>query len=300
MNALFSVTKSASVARRPKPVLSEPLSADREQREQRERLRQASLRRVQTTQRFLSLLLPLGLGCALFVIWYASAAAGKINSLILPAPADVFVSLVDGLRSGLYWTHVWITIQESLSGFLLATLIALPLGYGVAKSRLLASVLQPYLAAGQAIPAIVMAPFLTIWLGQGRSILPVVVVCMLVVLFPLVMNTILGVRTIDPSLQDAARVEGARGWTLLRHIEFPLALPAILSAVRTCLTLSITGAVVGEFVCSPDRGLGGLVQIALNQFNTTFMFATVIVLALLAAFYYSATWLLVKLAESIY
>ena len=241
---------------------------------------------------------PIFLGVLLLIAWYSVTASGRINSLILPAPTDVFSSLIDGIRSGLYWEHTLITVQESLLGFLLAVIIALPLGYGVAKSRLLAYTLQPYLAAGQAIPAIVIAPFLYLWFGIGT--LSVIIVCMLVVLFPMVINTILGVQTIERELLEAARLEGAAGWSLLSRIEFPLALPAILAAVRTGLTLSITGAIVGEFFCNPDHGLGALVNIALNQYNMAFMFATVIVLALLAALYFGATWFLLKLAEVIY
>jgi len=232
------------------------------------------------------------------VAWYIATSSGRINSLILPAPADVFSSLMDGLRSGLYWEHTLITVQESLFGFLLAVAIALPLGYGVAKSRLLAYTLQPYLAAGQAVPAIVIAPFLYLWFGIGT--LSVIVVCMLVVLFPMVINTVLGIQTIERELLEAARLEGAVGWSMLTQIEFPLALPAILAAVRTGLTLSITGAIVGEFFCNPDHGLGALVHIALNQYNMAFMFATVIVLAVLAALYFGATWFLLKLAEVVY
>ncbi len=241
---------------------------------------------------------PILLGVLLLIAWYSVTASGRINSLILPTPTDVFSSLIDGISSGLYWEHTLITVQESLFGFLLAVTIALPLGYGVAKSRLLAYTLQPYLAAGQAVPAIVIAPFLYLWFGIGT--LSVIVVCMLVVLFPMVINTILGVQTIERELLEAAQLEGAAGWSLLSQIEFPLALPAILAAVRTGLTLSITGAIVGEFFCNPDHGLGALVNIALNQYNMAFMFATVIVLAVLAALYFGATWFLLKLAEIIY
>ncbi|GCE16476.1 riboflavin transport system permease protein RibX [Dictyobacter kobayashii] len=230
--------------------------------------------------------------------WYVATATGRINAFILPPPNDVFASLVDGLTSGLYWEHILITVQESLLGFLLGVIIALPLGYGVAKSRFLANMLQPYLSAGQAIPSIVLAPFLFLWFGIGS--LPVMIICMLIVLFPMVINTVFGVQTIERELLDAARLEGASGLSLLAHIEFPLALPAVLAAVRTGLTLSITGALVGEFFCSPDRGLGALIQMALHQYNMAFMFATVIILACLAALYYSATWLLVKLAEVVY
>ncbi|GAC1370555.1 MAG: ABC transporter permease [Ktedonobacteraceae bacterium] len=249
-------------------------------------------------KRIFTLFPPVLPGALLLLAWYGATAYGHINSLILPSPADVFSSLIDGIRSGLYLEHTLVTVQESLFGFLLAVVLALPLGYGVAKSRLLGYTLQPYLAAGQAVPAIVIAPFLYLWFGIGT--LSVIVVCMLVVLFPMVINTILGVQTIERDLLEAARLEGAGGWSMLSRIEFPLALPAILAAVRTGLTLSITGAIVGEFFCNPDHGLGALVHIALNQYNMAFMFATVIVLAVLAALYFGATWFLLKLAEVVY
>ena len=107
-------------------------------------------------------------------------------------------------------------------------------------------------------------------------------------------------QTIDTNLTDAARVEGASGWLLLSAIEFPLALPAILAGVRTSLTLSITGAVVGEFVVSGDSGLGSLVLLAREQYDTTFLFATLVVLAVLAALYYAFSGALMKLAQTIY
>ncbi|GAC1400919.1 MAG: ABC transporter permease [Ktedonobacteraceae bacterium] len=251
------------------------------------------------TGRVLLITPPLVLALLLLGSWYVSTTVGHVPSLFLPAPGDVLASLADGLGSGKYLRDALVvTLQESVFGFLLAVGIALPLGYGLAKSRLLAVAVQPYLSAGQAIPALVIAPFLILWLGYG--LLPNVVICMLVVLFPIVINTILGVQTIDSALTDSARVEGASGWSLLAHIEFPLALPSLLAAIRTGFTLSITGAVVGEFVSGGNTGLGSLVQQGLHQYNTPLMFATVIVLAVLAALYYSATWLLVKLAEIVY
>jgi NitT/TauT family transport system permease protein len=241
---------------------------------------------------------PLVLALLLFVCWYITTATGRVSSLFLPKPGDVFASLSDGIASGMYLSNTLVTVQESVLGFLIALAIALPLGYGIAKSRLLAITIQPYLSAGQAIPAIVIAPLLILWLGYG--ILPNVVICTLVVLFPMVINTILGVQTIDRALIDAAHVEGAAGWSLLAHVEFPLALPALLAAVRSGFTLSIVGALVGEVVSGGDSGLGSLVLLAKNQYNTPFMFATLVVLAALAALYYGGTWLLVKLAEVIY
>ena len=249
-------------------------------------------------ERLVALVPPLVLAVILLVSWYTSTIYGHVNSLFLPAPGDVLTSLITGLSSGLLVSNALITIEESLLGFLLALAIALPLGYGLAKSRLFAAAVQPYLAAGQAIPAIVIAPLLVIWIGYG--LLPITILCMLIVIFPMVITIAFGVQAIDKTLTDAARVEGAHGWSLLASIEFPLALPAILAAVRTGLTLSITGAMVGEFVISGGQGLGSLVVQAGNQFNTSLLFATLIVLATLAALYYGASWLLVKLAEAMY
>lgn len=250
------------------------------------------------TRRLLAVVPPIVLAIILLVSWYLGTTAGQINSLILPAPAAVFTSLRAGLASGLFLSNAIVTIEESLFGFLLALIVALPLGYGLAKSRLISLAVQPYLAAGQAIPAIVISPFLVFWLGSG--LLSNMILCALVVLFPMVITTVFGVRTIDRALTDAARVEGAGGWPLLAHIEFPLALPAVLAGVRTSLTLSIIGALVGEFVGGGNLGLGALVEIAKEQYDIALMFATIIVLAALAALYYGVTWLLTKLAEAIY
>ena len=253
------------------------------------------------TQRTLTLAPPGVLAVVILVGWYMSTNVARVSSLFLPAPGDVVTSLSNGLSNGLFLSNAWVTIQESLLGFLLALVIALPVGYGIAKSRLLAAALQPYIAAGQSIPAIVIAPLLVLWFGYSTvPSVPIVVLCMLVVLFPLIVTTILGMQTIDTNLTDAARVEGASGWSLLSAIEFPLALPAILAGVRTSLTLSITGAIVGEFVVSGDSGLGSLVLLAREQYDTALLFATLVVLAVLAALYYGFSGLLMRLAQAIY
>ena len=251
-----------------------------------------------STRRAALIVPPLVLALVLLLGWFTSTATGRVPDFILPPPGDVFAALVDGFRTGLFVSNAVVTIQESLLGFLLGVAIALPLGYAIAKSRLLATMLQPYLVAGQAIPAIVIAPVLVLWLGYG--LLPITILCMLVVLFPMVITTALGVQTIDTIYTDAARVEGASGWLMLVHIEFPLALPAILAALRIGLVLSITGALVGEFVNNSAQGLGALVFEAKDQFNAPLLFATLFFLAGLAALYYCLSWLLVKLAEIVY
>ena len=263
-----------------------------------ERPRAAS--RAQATQAVMQHVLliapPVLLALVLLAGWFV--AYRHVNSLILPAPGNVFSSLTAGMASGLFLSNALVTIEESLLGFALALVIALPLGYGIAKWRLFAATVQPYLAAGQAIPAIVIYPLLSLWLGYG--FIPIFILCTLVVLFPMVVTIALGFQTIDRSLVDAARVEGASGWPMFASIEFPLALPGIMAAIRTGLTLSIVGAIVGEFVNQGDQGLGSLVLSARSQFDTALLFATLIVLGLLAMLYYGFSWALTKLANRVY
>ncbi len=133
--------------------------------------------------RLLSATPSLVLAGLILLAWYVLTTPGHVSALFLPAPADVFSTLVSSLTSGVMLSNALVTIEESVLGFLLALAIALPLGYGLAKSRVLALTLHPYVAAGQAIPAIVIAPFFSLWLGYG--LLPNILVCTLVVFFPI-------------------------------------------------------------------------------------------------------------------
>ncbi len=213
------------------------------------------------------------LGLAALVLWQLVTASGSIPPYLLPAPADVAARIL-ALRSpmGCLPSYTLATLEESLARFRAGRLIA-------RTTRLLASpaavwcarAMEPYLAASQAIPAVALAPLLVLWLPYGLP--PIALLCALIVFFPAVVTTTLSIRMLDRDVLDAARTDGAGWWALVRHIELPLALPGILAGMRTSLTLSITGAVVGEFVVG-DRGLGGLLNIARGQFDSALVFAT--------------------------
>jgi NitT/TauT family transport system permease protein len=238
------------------------------------------------------------LGITVLALWQLVTVTGAVLPYYLPAPGDVLRAWLRevGLSGSSSHTTPQLlsygltTLMESVAGFLLGTAIAIPLGYGIARSQALARALQPYMAAMQALPAIALAPLLTMWLGYDSP--PVIALCALIVFFPMVVNTALGLRTLDRDLLDAARVAGAEGWTLFRYMEFPLALPSILAGLRVGLTLSITGAVVGEFVAG-GQGLGELLIVASSQSNRPLEFATLLTLALLAAILYAVA----RLAE---
>lgn len=238
------------------------------------------------------------IGLLVLGLWELLTRTEAVASYLLPAPVDVAEAFWRTARNGLLWRYAQVTLRESVVGFALGATIALPIGYGTARSQLLARALEPYLAASQAVPAVAIAPLLVIWLGYGLR--AVVVLCALIVFFPMVVNTALGIRMLDRDVLDAARVDGAGGLPLLWHFELPLALPAILAGLRTSLTLSITGAVVGEFILG-DRGLGGLLTIARANFDTPLVFATLIALMLLASTMYGIArlveWRLIRLLE---
>jgi putative riboflavin transport system permease protein len=251
------------------------------------------------------------LGAALLGAWQLATKTGASPAFLLPSPASVAQAFWRGCGYGALavlapgWPptltfallpgRALVTLGESLAGFAVGTLVAVPLGYAIARSPTLARALQPYLAASQAIPAVALAPLLVLWLGGdwlGLDLPPIIALCALIVFFPTAVNTALGIRLLDRDLLDAARLDGAGHGALLRHIELPLALPSILAGIRTSLTLSVTGAVVGEFVVG-DQGLGGLLNIAGGVFDTPLRFATLFMLALLA----SALYGIARLAE---
>jgi NitT/TauT family transport system permease protein len=240
-------------------------------------------------RRVSSIAAPVLLGVAVLVAWQLAVQTGAVSAFLLPAPGEVWNSFWLSLMTDSLLSYAQTTLIESLCGCALGALVALPLGYTIAHSRLVASAAQPYLAASQAVPAIAIAPLIALWLGYGLS--PVMVLCALIVFFPMVITTLLGLRSLDHDVLDAARVEGAGWWGLLRHVQFPLALPSILAGVRTSLTLSVTGAVVGEFVMG-GNGLGELLLVDSQSANPVGVFATLFSLMLLAAALYGVVRLI--------
>lgn len=236
---------------------------------------------------------PAVLGILLLGGWAMLTDSHRVPATFLPAPDDVARRFGQDLGNGLLVTHTLTTAEEALLGCVLAGSAALPVGYLIARNRWAEAALSPYLAASQALPAIALAPLLVIWVGYG--LFPIVLLCALIVFFPIVLATILGLRTLEPDIIEAARLDGAAGWSMLRHIEEPLARPAVLTGLRNGFTLSITGAVVGELVMG-GNGLGAILSAQAASVDTTGVFATLVMLCLLAALVYltmiALEWLL--------
>ncbi|GAA0934876.1 hypothetical protein GCM10009576_068580 [Streptomyces rhizosphaericus] len=243
---------------------------------------------------FRSVLPPLVFGLSLLVVWDIVTRTGAVAEFYLPAPLDLARQFLDDVFHGDLVDYTEETVWEALAGSGIGIGVALPLGYLIARSEIAAAALQPYVAASQAMPAVALAPLLALWIGYG--LLPIAVLCALLVFFPILVNTVLGLRSLDPDVMGAARVDGVGWWGMLWYIELPLALPSVLAGVRNGLTLSITGAVVGEFVMGGD-GLGQLLSVQRQEADTIGLFSTLVMLGLLAAVSYGVVRLVERLVQ---
>ena len=235
-------------------------------------------------RRWAVLIAPLSLAVGV-AVWAAVARWSGLPAFILPGPGAVAGRLGEVLANGWLLRNTGVTLGEVLGGLALGLVIATTLGYLIAKSPLLERVLTPYLVASQAVPIVAIAPLLVLWFGVGlRS---KVLICALIVFFPILINTVLGLRSVEPDLRDLMRSLRATRWQLLLKLEVPAALPVWLGGLRVGATLAVVGAVVGEFV-GADRGLGFLINFGRGQYDTALVFVAAGTLVLLALALYGA------------
>jgi NitT/TauT family transport system permease protein len=218
------------------------------------------------------------LAVALLVWWIIAHFAG-LPYFILPAPEQVAVRFWRALLDGSLLVHTFTTLSEVLLGLLAGTIAAVTIGYAIAKSRLFEQLVSPYLVATQAIPIVAIAPLLVIWFGPG--IFSKVLICALIVFFPVLVNTVVGLRAVPRPFHDLMVSLHATRGQILRMLELPAALPVLFGGLRVGATLSVIGAVVGELVGS-DHGLGFLVNVGRGQYDTALVFVAVFTLIVLA------------------
>jgi NitT/TauT family transport system permease protein len=223
--------------------------------------------------------------------WYLFTRYGGVPNFILPSPFSVWVRFLKALRDGSLLYHTGITLIEIVLGLLVGALLATIVGYILAKSPVLERILSPYVVASQAIPIVAVAPLLVIWLGDG--ILSKVVICALIVFFPVLVNTIVGVRAVPTALYDLMNSLHASRSQILWKVEVPASLPVFLGGLRVGATLSVIGAIVGELV-DAEAGLGFLLQLGDFQYDTPMVFVAVFTLIALALMLYGFVVLLEK------
>lgn len=216
------------------------------------------------------LLAVLLLGWELFV-WL-----GDIKPFLLPAPSAVLRALESKPMWYLY--HTYYTLLETLLGFGLAVVLGVIMAVGVVYSRLVEQTLYTLLVTLNAIPKIAVAPLFIIWLGTGLE--PKIAIATLVALFPIVIDTVLGLRSVEPDMLDMAKSLHGSRLQVLWKIRAPCALPSMFAGLKVGISLAFIGAIVGEFIAA-EKGLGFVVVSSQVNFDTAPMFAAVLLLALL-------------------
>jgi NitT/TauT family transport system permease protein len=211
-------------------------------------------------------------------VWEAAVRAWRVPEYLVPAPSAVGRAFAVGIESRLYIEHAWTTASEALLGFLIAAVAGIVVGAVIAQFRVVELTLYPYVVALQTLPKIAVAPLLVVWLGFGLS--SKIVIAALVAFFPVLVNVVVGLKTVDTPKLDLMRSLSASRWQTFRFVVFPNALPFVFAGLDIAVVFSVLGAIVGEFVGS-QRGLGNLIL----QFNTTLdiagMFAVLLLLAAL-------------------
>ncbi len=223
-------------------------------------------------------LIPIAL--AIFLIaWQMVVAINQYPAFILPTPRQVAATWVENWTNGNIPRHSGITLFEIFLGFSIAFAFASVVGYWLAKSPLIEKIVSPYLVASQAVPLVAVGPLIIIWIRIG--LVQNAMVAAVISFFPMLVNTIVGVRSVGQEHRELMRSYAANRWQVFQKLEMPAALPVIFGGVRVGITLSVVGIVVVEMLWA-DRGLGFLLNFARGALDTPLLFATVATLAAIA------------------
>lgn len=216
----------------------------------------------------------LAIVAAVFLGWELGVEALKVPPFILPPPSKI----IEGMISArwLLAEHTWITVVEVLAGFLLSVAIGIPLAVGIVYSRVFEKVAYTFIVPLQTIPKVAIAPLIVLWFGYG--LLPKVLVACLISFFPIVIASVVGLRTIEQEMLHLARSMNASAWQTFTRFRLPCALPSIFGGLKVGIGQAVIGAVVGEYIAA-ERGLGYLQIVSSSRLETTLLFGAVVVLS---------------------
>jgi NitT/TauT family transport system permease protein len=207
------------------------------------------------------------------VVWAAVVRVFEIPDYLLPAPQAVAARIVK--EWALLWKHGVYTLLSVLTGFAAAVAIGVPIAFAIVLSRSLERVTMPLLVMSQTIPKVAIAPILVVWLGFG--ILPKIAIVFLISFFPIVVSTVVGLKSVETEMIDLVRSMGARTPAIMLRVRGPSALPQMFAGFKIAVCLAVVGAIVGEFVGS-DRGLGYLLLTSTGTLDGTLVWSALFVL----------------------
>lgn len=213
-------------------------------------------------------------------VWHLLVRGFDVDPRIFPAPTEVLLSLHAQIASGWIFGALWLTLQETIIGFVIGSALGIGLAIILSEFTLLRTLLQPYIVALQAVPKVAVAPLFLIWFGFGIESKIALVVS--IMFFPVLVNTMAGLDSVSEDQMELMRVYRASRWQTLRRLKIYAALPYIFASFEVCLVLSLTAAVIAEMLGSGTTiGLGTLIRIFESRVDTAGIFAVLIVLSLL-------------------
>ena len=212
-------------------------------------------------------------------VWQGAANLHLVDPGVIASPLAIWQHAVKWSLDGTLWFHSWITIQETVAGFVLGSVGGIVLGFAVGRYRALAEILDPFILAIYSVPKVALAPLFLVWFGIGMEMK--IILAAVTVLFIVFFNTLAGVRNVDRDLIDAVWLMGAKPRDLLLKVVVPSAMGWALTGVRISIPYALIGAIIGELIAS-NRGIGYLVSSSASQYDTAGVFAALIVLTILA------------------
>lgn len=210
-------------------------------------------------------------------LWEVSSDLNWINPLFASSPSRIVAAAINLNNEGQLWPNLWISAQEFLIGFGLAIVVAIPLGVLVGWYRPLEAVLSPFVTFLNSVPRIALLPLLIIWIGIGIQLK--ISVVFLGAVIAILINTIAGIKALDPQLLTMAKSFGVSDFQIFRTIALPGSVPYILSGLRVGLGHALVGVVVGELYAS-NEGIGHIISVAGNTFQTDLVFVGVMIIAI--------------------
>jgi NitT/TauT family transport system permease protein len=220
---------------------------------------------------------------ALLIVWELIARAGMVSPLVLPSPSRIWYGLVILFTADWFPQHVWLTTAETLIGFAIGGVAAIALGIVMVNLRIFKEIVYPYVVAFQVMPKVVLAPIFITWFGFGME--SKVVMAIAISFFPVVINTVVGLESVQENELLLMRSLVASRNQIFWKLAWPTALPSIFAGLKTSLTLALIGALVAEFVTAKD-GLGTLITTFSFELKVYLVFAVIVVVSLLGLVLY--------------
>ncbi len=240
-------------------------------------------RKKQFRKMLLNRALAAGFGIFVLLAWHIATTGGFVHALIIPSPAATFHATLRVMGADYFWPNVWVTLQEILWGFALGLASGVILGVGVAMFETVRATIYPYLVALQAPPKIVLAPIFITWFGFDMA--SKIAIAVVMSFFPMFLNTLTGLSSVDPNAVKLMRSLTAGRWKTFRYLLLPNALPIMMAGVKLCWTLAVLGVIVGEFV-GASAGIGYLIYAMNFQLDIAGVFSLIIILSLFTLIVY--------------